>query len=282
MTNTTDTTDLQGSPQHEGWWLLIVRASIHAAAWCLLLFWILTVVPIASDWYASNRMQYPPILDYLFRPAEFIAHHAFGVVAVTILLAVANFGWVAFLGRGSFGRLVRAAWGALMVVGPVLLLLAGSGILLNVFLLCFGIIYSSNFEISENEGSKIRTVLSGKWRLQKVERRGEMSRNEDGSLEVTFESYERRYGTELLPRIHWQFEDENAWGFMRSQERSPSRILIMRMDEDHFAEQLYALYDADGDQLRIIFSPAGTPDAELPENFDTRENDNVLLIFQRM
>lgn len=275
----TNTSALEDSPLRESWLLLIVRASIHFAVWYLLLFWILTVVPIASDWYASNGMTYPPILDYVFRPAEFIVDHASGVLLATILLAMVNFGLITLLGLTGMGRFVRNAWETLLVVAPVLLLLVGSGLMLYVVLLSFDSVHYA-FRVSKGETFERETELSGKWRLSEIERRGETSPSEAGDLQVTFESKGGRGG--YLSRIQWRVESENAWGFMMSKLRSPSRILIMRMDGDHYQEQLHVLYHTDGDQLRMIFSPTGTPDAELPSNFDTRENDNVLLIFQRM
>ena len=254
----------------------------QATAWFLLLILILTIVPICAAVYLSYGMIPPPIIDtWVLKPAVFARDYALWIVLAMTLLAAANLGWLAVLGRNRFGRVVREVWAALVLTLPALVLFAGLAILMIGWLLTYDASTWSAFGMAK-DGLEESTRLSGEWRLEGVERAGEWIANENGSLGVNVESHKRSSRTEFLTHIDWQFEGEHAKGLMRFKWRSPKRIEILRKDRDNVDRIQFALYSVDSDQIRIIFSPPGTPDVELPSTFATRNTDHVLLVFRRI
>ncbi len=271
------------SKDQDSWWFLIVMALIQVSAWGLLLIWSFMVVPFCVSWFQVTGTTYPPILDtYVFRPASFILDYALWAVLTTILFAIVNFGWLAFLGRSRTGRIVREVWAGLLIILPSLLLFGSSAVLFLVVSLAAESNNVSVFDSAADDELHEWNLLRGQWQLASIEQSGQVRKlapNETGSLRVTVKPAAR--GRKFSCYIYWQYETDNARGLMRIDMRSPKRIEILRMDKHNVNRFQHALYSFDGDRLRIIFSPPGTPDAELPSSFATRETDNVQLVFQR-
>jgi uncharacterized protein (TIGR03067 family) len=141
-------------------------------------------------------------------------------------------------------------------------------------IICVLVVLTTSPVLADDDVRKELQALQGKWKTVAGEAAGQPF-PKDG-IQFTMVIAADGKSTGKTPQDEFQFT------ITVNPQKNPKTIDNLHESGEQKGKRQYGIYKLDGDKFTVCVTPRGSPEADRPKDFTTKDTTNVVFVFERV